>query len=173
MPVKEYLGELVSLTGWVLSRARVTRKELQVLAGRWIRAMSLRRQCFAVFCDLWHRSAHGSRCCPVPAGIVDELLMAVCQAPLMYCDLRAHPGGLVTASDASEEGAGACASSRLSARGEELARQVGRAPVNAAEEEAIIVSVFDGIAGARVAWNLLGLPPRSSSLSRSTSWRSA
>ena len=47
----------------------------------------------------------------------------------------------------------------LSLRGEELARQVGRTTPHAAEEEFVLVSAFDGIGGARVAWHLKGLAP--------------
>eukprot|EP00974_Lingulodinium_polyedra_P047617 4570116-Lingulodinium_polyedra.AAC.1 len=65
---------------------------------------------------------------------------------------------VVTVSDASPYGGGACRSTGLTARGSEVAAGAGREPWHPAEDELILVSAFDGIGGLREAWDRLGLP---------------
>ena len=65
--------------------------------------------------------------------------------------------GTVTASDASEKGAGVSATTCLSDRGDHLSDQAGRVPFHKSEEDFVLVAVFDGIGGARAAWDALGL----------------
>lgn len=73
-----------------------------MVAGRWVRAFSLRRQGFAALDEIWRHIAHGRRRGLMPFKVVDELVMAVALLPLLPFDWRLPISGVMTASDASE-----------------------------------------------------------------------
>ena len=156
-PPRGYVAQLFGLSAFLLGESRWRRHDLQVLAGRWVRVMSLRRPALGVFDHIWKTIAGASVAFYLPA-VAEEILVAMCLAPLLYADMRQAIDPQVTVSDASPYGAGACASSGLSRRGAARAAAVGRRPWHPAEEELVIVSAFDGIGGIFEAWDRIGVP---------------
>jgi hypothetical protein len=78
----------------------------------------------SVFSEKWRTIAHWKgRERPLSESVRTELLMAICNAPLYYDDLRIPIEGVVTISDASPGGAGVCASLGLTHLGTESLRR--------------------------------------------------
>ena len=94
------MHRLLGLTFVTLDRRAITQTWLQVVAGRWARAMMFRRETMSAFDILWRVVVRwkGEGRLPEPAR--RELLVAVGLLPLMRCDLRTPVSGLVTVSDA-------------------------------------------------------------------------
>jgi len=76
---------------------------------------------------------------------------------LMVIDLRSRPSGIVTVSDASEEGGGACRANSFTQQGRlEVLCDLGREP-GRGRDKIIVLSLCDGIGGAMRAFELLGV----------------
>ena len=71
----------------------------------------------------WIAAGQGMRPRPVPGIVKRQLLECMLLLPLMAIDLRAPISSVATASDASEQGGGVCASIRLTQRGVQRVRQ--------------------------------------------------
>ncbi|CAK0870953.1 unnamed protein product, partial [Prorocentrum cordatum] len=133
-PPLEFVYRLLGLTFATLDRNVLTQTWLQVVAGRWVRAMMFRRETMSVFDDLWRAVVRWRGERRLPAPVQRELLLAVGLLPLMRCDLRTPVSGLVTVSDASMRKGAVCRAVRLLPHGVEAAkasrrRQVGRLQV--------------------------------------------
>ena len=103
--------------------------------GHWCHLCSFRRECSAVHAQVWGYMCaweRGRRW--LDEEIATELVHGLCLLPLFEFDLRAELDEMITCSDASETGGGACYSLELRPRAVvpmagELARgrAVGRA----------------------------------------------
>ena len=100
------------------------------------------------------------------AQMIEELLIAVALLPLAHTDLRARIDGIVTVSDASEGGGGACVScgladakSGLEVVSTSLAAKGFLVPgaKSFKSVKVLIISLCDGIGGIRVALEKLGV----------------
>ena len=92
----------------------------------------------------------------------DEILLQTCALPMHWMDLRMKVNGQVFATDASEEGGGACASTQLSpwgtARLHSMSHELDGVE-GGATEKCLLIEVFAGIGGMKQALNLLGYEP--------------
>ncbi|CAK0905850.1 unnamed protein product [Prorocentrum cordatum] len=151
-------GLAVQLTLHLL-RSKVSRKDVQVVAGHWCHLDCFRRECSCVFTRVWkliNAWTGPPRQYLFPA-VGAELFLALCLLPLHQFDLRCPVSPLVTFSGASETGRGVCWSNKLrpSAVAPSLAdlcqgRATGRDEVGLAE-------LFSGIGGGRMAFDRLGI----------------
>eukprot|EP00959_Pyramimonas_sp_CCMP1952_P274067 5728771-Pyramimonas_sp.AAC.1 len=96
--------QLYRLTLWLPTRDHSLGNQLLTLMGRWIRAPHFRRPLFGVFNAAWE--AIGSGRTALPRDCLDELMHACSLLPLASSNLRARTTGIVSCSDASEDGAG-------------------------------------------------------------------
>eukprot|EP00971_Amphidinium_carterae_P321828 6397415-Amphidinium_carterae.1 len=87
-----------------------------------------------------------------------EVWLAVASFPLAFADLRTQVSEIVTVSDASPFGGGVCVARRLTLEGEVAASHIQSCDDSASKRSVLLISLFDGIGGARRAWELLGLP---------------
>ena len=154
----ECFGRLVSLLLYLMTSPRVSKRDLQVGAGRSLRFI-LRNRATMISLDntwRWIASWQGRR--PVPAEVASEFLSVMCLLPLCVTDLRRSVSGVPAATDASYGGGGACIGTRLTASGMRRSRRL-RSPVEQVSgTELGIFSLFDGIGGARRACELLDMP---------------
>ena len=67
----------------------------------------------------------------------------------MVCDLRAPLQRTITVSDASDTGGGACVSCGLTHMGREAVAKLRTAQEMPQSKDLILISLFDGIGGAR------------------------
>ena len=93
----------------------------------------------------------------MPRAVREELVSALCFLPVMRTDLRVPCSGLVTASDASLVGGAVCQAISLTSEGHRRALRAGSAHSSSSADELALLSLFDGIGGARRALDLLGI----------------
>ena len=153
----QYCCGLVSATLWLLKHDEVQHKWMEVVLGRWVRQMCLRRATFVCFdrAWVWLSTTQGSG--PLPTAVRSELLAAVCLLPLMYADLRGPLSGEVSATDASERGGGVVVSTGLTVEGLRYLERCQSASDSPSGDEVVLLGPFDGVSAMRVAWHNLGL----------------
>ena len=158
-PGSDKIKDLISLSWHLLMKPVPTRKACAMLAGRWIFAFQFRRQVMTTLSDIWR--VISGEVVPQNRGLrlLPELLCSLALLPLIAVDFRRESSPLVTASDASETGAGVCFSRTLSGAGKArlglAARGVGAGRVC----PLVLIESFGGISGARRALELLGVTP--------------
>ena len=153
-PPAEAIAKLVHLTLATIEKPRVTKRWMQVLAGRWVRCMQHEVSSMCIFNDLWRDLVRWPRSQRVPSRVAEELLMAVCLVPRMYCDLRLPVSPLVTVADASSRGGAFSVSTGLSQSGRRALSHWLEGGTGRADNELLLLSLFDGIGGARRALEL-------------------
>ena len=154
-----YISKLIDLAFWALTQSSVTRRTMQVIAGRWIRVSQARRAVASCFDRVWRMIGRGPWLISMDAEICAELISAVALALLCFANLRTPIDSVVTASDASESGAGVVISVCLSPVGLQMVASFEREGIALASEHLGLVSLFDGIGGARRALEILGAAP--------------
>ncbi|CAK0822773.1 unnamed protein product, partial [Prorocentrum cordatum] len=158
-PPAEFVRRLISLTLATLQRPTVTQKWMQILAGRWVRRLLFRREATMCFTHLWRFLVKLRGDAKVPRKVREELVSALTLLPLLRCDLRVPISGLVTVSEASMQRGAVCRAVRIRPDGVAAARAASRRLVTDFRDEVVLLSLFDGIGGARRALDLLGLTP--------------
>ena len=93
---------------------------------------------------------------PLPTRVVAELLSAIIVSPLMCFNLRLPCSSLVTVSDASEEGHGACAAHPLTPAGMAATLCDIKASQGIGRDLIGLITIFDGLGSSRRASELLG-----------------
>ena len=156
-PPAEFVRRLVHLTVTTLHRPRLTLKWMQILAGRWVRAMQFRRETSMAFSALWRSLVKWRGEQPLPRAVRDELVSALCLLPVMRTDLRVPCSGLVSASDASLAGGAVCHAISVTPEGRRCAKRAVAAHSSCTVDELVLIGLFDGIGGARRALDLLGI----------------
>ena len=92
----------------------------------------------------------------------DEVILLSSALPMHWLDLKAKANGNVFATDASEEGGGACMSTALTTWGLSRLQSMSHEDEGiegTRTERAIVVECFAGIGGAKQALDLLGFEP--------------
>ena len=117
--------ETMSLGLWVLSQGQVTRKSLQVFAGKEVHSLQFRRPLFATYDELWRIISGPDESPYMTARACVEIVTSLCLVPLRFTDWRAEVDPFVMASDASERGGGFCMAQRLTPLGMEMALKSG------------------------------------------------
>ena len=79
---ENYPVRLVGATMWLLSRPMVKKRWVQVVAGRWVRQMLMRRAAMVSFGRLWKWIARAPETARMPDLIMAELFSACCLLPL-------------------------------------------------------------------------------------------
>ena len=96
----------------VCAACSVSQETLQVVLGCVAWVLQFRRPLFSVLSAAYRESLH-PRVGPLPPEVIDELLALVCLLAFAFSDLRAEIDPVVTVTDASPGGGGACESSGL------------------------------------------------------------
>ena len=150
---------LFGLTCFLLKQRNPPLKLVQMVSGRWNHKMQFRRPTQCCFRRLWRGIAHWHRRRDgLKPEMEEDFVKAMMLAPLMRMDLRSRVSGLVTASDASEEGGGVCSSSLLTSKGMLAVNQSrGRRPEGRCPGRVLLINLLGGIGGARQACDNLQL----------------
>ena len=152
------LVDLVSFTAFVLSRpSSIPLKLLEVLLGRWMPYLTLRRELMSSFSAVW-RDMHASPFSGLSHDASAELLLALCVLLLTAINFRISCSPLVAASDASSSGCGVCRSVGLSLEGRAALSESDR-PLISSGLRIGLVELFAGNGGLRRSVELLGLSP--------------
>ena len=107
------LLQTLSLVNFVLRQREVDKTLVEMCSGRLIHRMQFRRPTMGALTRIWKYLRRWGLRRPMPLEVEEDLLVSVALLPLMCTDLRWPVSKLVTCSDASEVGNGACASGEL------------------------------------------------------------
>ena len=157
-PASERIIKLIQGTLWLLGRRHMSKKLVQVIAGRWVHVFQFRRPAMAFLEDVW---AFGSSL-RFDQGLVGrvrtEFLHCIFAMPLLHTFLGADVTRVITASDASSTGGAVGISRELAPPGVDFVRcihdSVGGKRINV-----LVISLFNGIGGAFRCYDVLGLSP--------------
>ena len=168
----EKLATLMGATAHMLSRQSAPLKFWQVAMGFQVYAAQYRRPLMAIFQKAWPFMAgkslakkkgvapwnYGAQ--KTPREVKEELLLFLCLLPLARIDLTVPYSGEVLASDASEVGAGVCASTSLTRAGQAaLLTARGGSSTLFRGENVLAVRLFDGIGAFHRALSVIGCAP--------------
>ena len=144
---------------YVLSRTQFSKKEMQIVLGRWVFTLQYRRAAMGMLSRSWQTIEHQWPTAALWRVVEQELWGLICLGPLLQCDLTASYDGEVTVSDASESG-GACAvATSLTWSGRSLVGMKSDARLAPLRIPVLILSLFNGIGGAFRLYDVLGLLP--------------
>ena len=166
VPIKKKL-ECGYFVLWALQRQQCRQKVLMMILGRLTRAFEFRRPLMSILNRSWprHKAVVGR---PLSQRTILELIAAVGVMPMAVSNLFTPVSGLVTCSDASEQGGGLCASAGLTSEGAETLQsleaqgaereKVSFTPAGSCSRNqtksgprVLVISLFDGIGAMMVA----------------------
>lgn len=108
--------EVIGFMLWLFAQGQPKTKGVLMILGRMVRCFEFCRPLMSVLRDCWPKSRPQVRM-PLKRETLRSLVRASVLMPLAVCNLRAQVDGLVSASDASEDGGGLCVSDTLSDEG--------------------------------------------------------
>lgn len=154
--------KLIQATCWVLSRKVLDRKQVQVIARRWVHVLQFRRPGMG-FLDkvcAFVSSKHGGA--DRSLHVKRELFMVMLAIPLLHTTLGAGVDTSFWCSDASETGGATAVSESLTEQGKDFlmsarlsSRTLGTAPI-------LVIGLFSGIGGTFRIYDILDIIPRAS-----------
>ena len=115
------LVKLIQTTLLVISKNRLRKKWVQVVAGRWVHVMSFRRPGMAFLEKVWGYISGSTTTAGLEAQVRGELWSCCCAALLFHTNLRAEVSSVTTASDASMSGGAVGMSDELTEEGKDFA----------------------------------------------------
>lgn len=155
----ERLFKTLLATFFVMERPGRSKRETQVILGRWIFILQFRRAGMGCLSRAWESL---ERMQPTPAQrrtLVRELCMLACLGPLLQTDLTMEYDNEVTCSDASETGGAVAVTDTLSWSGRSYVDRGLRMDYGPIECPVLVISCFNGIGGAFRVYDVLGVKP--------------
>lgn len=153
--VRRYL-ESLSLGLWILQSRFVSRKALQVFAGKEVHCLQFRRPLFSVYDEIWKLIAGPSDFPQVTPRLILEVLISLGLGPMRFTDWRAKIDPKVMASDASERGGGFVMANRITALGKDALETANKRGLSG-YSGVIVFDFFSGIGGLLRALDRTGL----------------
>lgn len=150
---------LIQATLWLLGQPRLSKKLVQVIAGRWIHVMQFRRPTMCTLDQTWQFIGKGMGTLKLEPLVRRELFRCLLLVPLMHTGLKTPVSKVVTASDASMKGGAVGFSEALSSAGEDFARSLKALPSLSGHIPVLVISLFGGIGGSFRTYDILGLLP--------------
>eukprot|EP00435_Cladocopium_sp_Y103_P040942 s793_g11.t1 len=138
--------ECLSLGHWVLSQGRVSRKALQIFAGKEVHCLQFRRPLFSVYDSIWSLISGEDDYPFLTKKVCEEIMVSLSLCPLRFTDWRAEVDPHVMASDASETGGGFVMAKRLTKLGEATVAR-GDTRESTRRNGVVVVDFFAGIGG--------------------------
>eukprot|EP00435_Cladocopium_sp_Y103_P022889 s2074_g5.t1 len=155
-PSLERMIKLVHATVVLLSRKSLSRKLVQVLAGRWVHVFQFRRPAMSFLEATWeYVSSTGVRI-DLQMKVRREMFACMCALPLVHTFLGANISEVLTASDASHFGGAVGISRQLTSAGEDFVRSTLR-PDPFLKSNIMVISLFHGIGGSFRTYDILGI----------------
>ena len=111
---------LVHATLWVLGSTHLSKKKVQVLAGRWVHLLQFRRAGMSFLEATWEYTGTTKFNKELVIKVRRELWCCLCALPLLHTNLGAAISNVATASDASSTGGAVGIARNLSACGKEF-----------------------------------------------------
>ena len=157
------VAKYLTAVAYLLKKGRSTQKEIQMVAGGLVYLFSFRRPLMSLLNEIWHFIVGFNgpqQIRNIPLGVQEELFASFYLTSLGFIDFRLPTSPVVTASDASEQGGGLCASVGLTAWGAKASQGTVRGErfENFQEMGLLVISLFDGIGTLRVSLDALEIP---------------
>ena len=146
---------LLGATIWLLGRASEmcgSSQELLTVTGKHMHSVQYCRPLASCFDEIYH--VINLEVCPrgLPIAVLDDLMMVTGFLPQHWMDQKLEPSPVAYATDASEDGGGACCSTGLSARGRAKCH-LACCDLNDREgglaDPIVLIEAFGGIGGLR------------------------
>ena len=157
---EERLLKLMQSTLVVISKRRLKKKWVQVVAGRWVHVLSFRRPGMVLLDWTWKYIAGKKKSREAETKTRSELFGCCCACLLLHTNLKAGVSGVTTASDASMSGGAVGMSTELRQEGQEFVamdrEHGGAVPV----VPIMVLSLFNGVGCAFRCYDLCGVMPR-------------
>ena len=159
-PSQERLLKLIQSTLVVISKFRLKKKWVQVIAGRWVHVMSFRRPGMVMLDEVWKFISGKVTSVEIEARVRSELWGCCCGALLLHANLRAQISSTTTASDASSTGGAVGLSRRLTEAGCEFASAGLEGDAGITRIPVLVLSLFNGVGCCFRCYDLCGVSPR-------------
>lgn len=157
-PSEERILKLIRCTLWLLGRHHLSKKLVQVIAGRWVHVFQFRRAGMSLLEDVWKFISTTKFDQTLVMRTRVELINCVFAAPLLHTFLGAEVTSVITASDASSFGGAVGISRQLTVSGSDFVKHI-RSNLGGQRINVIVISLFNGIGGAFRCYDVLGLVP--------------
>ena len=153
-------GKLVQATLWMLGQRFLKRKQVQVVAGRWVHVLQFRRPGMSFLDSCWRFINKGDQGEDLALKTKREFLNILGGIPMLHTSLMAVVHQSLWCSDASETGGAAGYSTQLTSQGRDFVlssrlsnKTLGTAPV-------LVVGLFSGIGGTYRIYDILSIVPQ-------------
>eukprot|EP00435_Cladocopium_sp_Y103_P062211 s313_g23.t2 len=155
----ERVFRTILATFHIVSGGRWSKKETQVVLGRWIFILQFRRAGMACLSRAWEslegmHPTHSQRQC-----LNQELFMLVCLSTLLQTDLSMIYDNEVTCSDASEYGGAVAKADQLTWSGRSYVDRGIHQELGPVACPVLVISFFNGIGGSFRIYDILGIKP--------------
>lgn len=157
-PSGERVIKLIQGTLWLLHRKHISKKLVQVIAGRWVHVMQFRRPGMGFLEDVWKFTSSTSFGQKLVQRVRMELLHCIFAMPMLHTFMGAKVSNLITASDASSRGGAVGISRELKPEGMDFVKHI-RSELGGRRINVLVISLFNGIGGAFRCYDVLGLVP--------------
>ena len=152
---------LMQSTLLVLSMGSLSKKLVQVLAGRWVHVMQFRRPAMCVLDAVWDFTGGKTTNLKSIIGKVRrEFFGCLSLVPLLHTFLGSSVSKIITASDASTKGGAVGISDTLTPVGMDYVTSSIHLDPQTADTPILVISLFNGIGGAFRVYDILGIRPR-------------
>lgn len=141
----------------VLDMSRWSRRDVQVVLGRWIFVLQFRRAGMACLSRAWDCLKNTQPTAAERHRLVRELYMLVCLSNLLQTDLSMEYDNEVTCSDASEGGGAVARAVDLTWSGRSYVDRGLRADLGPVQCPILLISCFNGIGGCFRIYDILGV----------------
>ena len=157
------VAKYLAAVAYLLQKGKASQKEMQMVSGGLVYLFSFRRPLMSLLNEVWYFIAgfkDPNQIKSIPNLVKEELFASFYLTSLAFMDFRLESSPVVTASDASEQGGGLCATEGLTAWGlrASLGTIRGERFEQFQELGLLIVSLFDGIGSLRVCLDSLHVP---------------
>ena len=143
-------------TFFVIGHARLEKKLLQIIAGRWIHCLQFRRPGMCILDGIWTMIS-GKPCGSLlPYRVRRELLNLCLVAPMLH---TFKVMDVMTASDASMKAGAVGIARNLTPIGADFLKAAQMAACSPSRASIFVVSLFNGIGGAFRVYDILGIQP--------------
>ena len=153
------LLKVIHATLWILARPHLTKKHVQIVAGRWVHILQFRRPGMSFLESTWEYIGSKRFSSTLVLKVRRELWDCICAAPLLHTNLAAEISRVVTASDASQTGGAVGIARNLTAEGQNFVEAELRQQTNQNQIPVLVVSLFHGIGGSFRCYDILGVSP--------------
>eukprot|EP00435_Cladocopium_sp_Y103_P061990 s1215_g23.t1 len=157
-PSPDRMLKLIQGTLVMLQRRSLSRKVVQVMAGRWIHVFQFRRPAMSFLETTWEYIGSKGMRIDLQRRVRREFFACLCALPLLHTFLGARIVDGITASDASHYGGAVGQALQLSTAGEDFVRASLRGD-HMKQAGIMVISLFHGIGGSFRCYDILGIKP--------------